>query len=85
MHAPTTVHWQAVKRILQYLKATYDHGLKYQLGKLELSASSDADYAGNPNTRHSTGWVLCLFWFHLGLLSSKKQNTVSRSSTEAEY
>ncbi|VVA25187.1 Hypothetical predicted protein, partial [Prunus dulcis] len=55
MHSPTTLHWQAVKRILRYLKATYDHGLRYKPGKLELNAYSDADYAGDPDTRHSTG------------------------------
>ncbi|BBH02745.1 transposable element gene [Prunus dulcis] len=85
MHSPTTLHWQAVKRILRYLKATYDHGLRYKPGKLELNAYSDADYAGDPDTRHSTGGFCVYFGYNLISWSSKKQKTVSRSSTEAEY
>ena len=54
MHSPKDTHWMAVKRILRYLKATYDHGLVYKPGDMQLHAFSDADYAGNPDTRHST-------------------------------
>lgn len=27
MHRPTTNHWTAIKRIIRYLKATFQHGL----------------------------------------------------------
>lgn len=85
MHLPTTIHWKAVKRILRYLKQTYDHGLFYQPGSLKLEAYSDADYAGNPDDRHSTGGYCIYFGYNPVSWSSKKQRTVSRSSTEAEY
>ncbi|XP_068328003.1 uncharacterized mitochondrial protein AtMg00810-like [Pyrus communis] len=55
MHSPKDTHWMAVKRILRYLKATYDHGLVYKPGGMQLYAFSDADYAGNADTCHTTG------------------------------
>ncbi|CAL2245723.1 unnamed protein product [Prunus armeniaca] len=85
MHSPTTTHGQEVKRILRYLKFTFDHGLWYKPGPLQLSAYSDADYARDPDSRHSTGGYCIFLGFNLISWSSKKQKTVSRSSTEAEY
>ncbi|XP_004295979.1 PREDICTED: uncharacterized mitochondrial protein AtMg00810-like [Fragaria vesca subsp. vesca] len=55
MHRPTTSHWMAVKRILRFVKSTYDHGLVYSPGNLQLQAFSDADCAGEPDERHYTG------------------------------
>ncbi|CAN6707233.1 unnamed protein product [Malus baccata var. baccata] len=50
MHSPKDTHWMTMERILCYLKAAYNHGLVYK-----PSIFSDADYAGDPDTRHSTG------------------------------
>ena len=77
---------KAVKRILRYLKGTLHYGLKFiTQSTLSLYGFCDADWAGFPSTRRSTtGYCIylganCISW------SSKKQPTVSRSSSEAEY
>ena len=84
MHRPTIAHWCAVKRILRYLKGTTTHGLLYSSGSMELQAFSDADYAGDPDDRVSTGGSCIFIGPNLISWSSKKQKGVSRSSTEAE-
>lgn len=85
MHRPLKPHLQAVKRILRYLKHTPHGLLLHRTSNTKLQAYSDADWAGCPNDRRSTG----AFWVFLGLnlisWSSRKQPTVSRSFTEAEY
>ena len=86
MHAPTTVHWAAVKRILRYLKHTTRLGLK--IGKttsLLVSGFSDADWAGSLDDRRSTGGFAIFLGSNLVSWKARKQATVSRSSTEAEY
>jgi hypothetical protein len=50
-----------------------------------LSAFSDADWAGDIDDRHSTGDFAIFVGPNLVSWSARKQATVSRSSTEAEY
>jgi histone deacetylase 1/2 len=86
LHAPTTVHWSAVKRILRYVKGSMDIGLYIRRsGSKLVSAFSDADWAGNVDDRRSTGGFAIYFGPNLISWSARKQPTVSRSSTEAEY
>jgi hypothetical protein len=54
MHAPTSVHWTAAKRVLRHLKNYVDHGLIYMKSSLQLSTYCDSDWAGNPDDRRST-------------------------------
>ena len=86
MTAPRHHHMVAVKRIIRYILGLLTRGLFSPTGTpLTLTAYSDADWAGCPDTRRSTtGWCM-----YLGesLISwkCKKQERISRSSTEYEY
>ncbi|KAM1319724.1 hypothetical protein ACFX2H_004687 [Malus domestica] len=90
MQRPMESHFSAVKRILRYLKGTLNLGIHYVRGGLEVNsdtirAFSDADWAGDPNDRRSTTGFVVFLGSNPISWSSKKQQTVSRSSTEAEY
>jgi histone deacetylase 1/2 len=86
LHAPTTVHWKAVKRILRYVQGTLGVGLKIRNSvSTTVSAFSDADWAGCVDDRRSTGGFAVFFGSNLVSWCARKQPTVSRSSTEAEY
>jgi len=54
MYQPRTPHWQAMKRVLHYLKSTVNHGLFYTPSFLQLHAYYDSDWAGNPDDKSST-------------------------------
>ncbi|XP_073363658.1 uncharacterized protein [Aegilops tauschii subsp. strangulata] len=86
LHAPRDSHWSAVKRILRYVRHTGSYGLHLQPARSGLiSAFSDADWAGCPDDRRSTGGHAVFFGPNLIAWQARKQATVSRSSTEAEY
>jgi hypothetical protein len=86
MHDPRVPHYNHVKRVLRYLKCTLDHGLHiYPSSPHTLTAYSDADWTGCPDTRRSTSGYCIFLGNNLISWSSKRQVTVSRSSAEAEY
>lgn len=86
MHDPRVPHFQALKRVLRYLQGTLAHGLQlYRSSSSTLTAYTDADWAGCPNTRRSTSGYCIFLGDNLVSWSSKRQPTVSRSSAEAEY
>ena len=86
MQDPRDVHWSAVKRILRYLKSSFDHGLYiHKESILALVAFSNSDWAGCPDDKRSTSGYCIFLGRNLLTWSSKKQPTVSRSSTKSEY
>ncbi|KAL5573328.1 hypothetical protein UlMin_022925 [Ulmus minor] len=61
LQAPTTNHWQGVKRIMRYLKGSKDLGLHIKYCEnLSLQGFSDADYANSRYDRRSTAGY-CVF------------------------
>lgn len=86
MHDPRASHLNALKRVLRYLKGTITDGLQlYKSSTTTLTAYTDADWAGCPDTRRSTSGYCVFLGSNLVSWSSKRQDTVSRSSAEAEY
>lgn len=86
MHDPRDKYLQALKRIIRYLQGTLHHGLQIFRSKLgKLTAYSNADWTRCPDTRRSTSGFCVYLDENLVSWSSKRQQTVSRSSAEAEY
>ncbi|WVZ70452.1 hypothetical protein U9M48_019121 [Paspalum notatum var. saurae] len=84
--SPRTSHRQAVKRIFRYLKFAPELGLWYSSGSsLSLRGFSDADHAGCRIDRKSTSGTCQLLGTYLVSWSSRKQASVSLSTTETEY
>jgi hypothetical protein len=86
MHDPCEPHLTQIKRILRYVKGTLSLGLHIGTGPVDsLTAYSDADWGGCPDSRRSTSGYCVYLGDNLVSWSSKRQTTVSRSSAEAEY
>nr|GEW20321.1 putative zinc finger, CCHC-type [Tanacetum cinerariifolium] len=84
--APTDLYMQVGLHLLKYLKGTVSKGLFYPVQPhLHITGFFDADWVACLMTRRSLT-SYCVFLGHcLVSWKTKKQPTVSRSSTEAEY
>jgi hypothetical protein len=86
MHAPHDVHWSFIKRILRYDCGTTSHDILLRAPKsTALTAYTNADWAGCPDTGRPTSGFCVFLGDTLVSWSSKRQVVVSRSSAEAEY
>ena len=86
MHDPRDSHWQAVKKILRYIKYTFSGGLFLSKNStLQLHGFTDADQAGDNDDRRSMGSYYVFLGSNLVSWSCKQQATIARSSTEVEY
>ncbi|KAH9688011.1 Shikimate O-hydroxycinnamoyltransferase [Citrus sinensis] len=82
---PSQAHWQAVCRILKYLKHTMDYGIYCTGYPLVLEGFSDASWITDRDDHTSTsGWI-----FNLGggaiSQGSKKQTCIADSTMAAEF
>ncbi|GAA0157280.1 hypothetical protein LIER_14583 [Lithospermum erythrorhizon] len=78
-------HWEAIKWILRYLRATIDKCLYFGNDELKIQGYIDADFGGEVDHRKSTTDYI----FTVGNTSvswmSQLQKIVALSTTEAEY
>ena len=76
----------ALKRIIKYVKTTAEFGVWYSKDTNDvLVGYSDADWVGNANDRKSTSGDCFYMGNNLVSWMSKKQNSISLSTAEAEY
>ncbi|CAL2236775.1 unnamed protein product [Prunus armeniaca] len=87
MSAPCSPHLGAANHILCYLKSTIWFGLSFRQSPspFALCGFSDFDWAGYLDTCRSTIGFCVFLGSNLISWCAKKQSTVSRVSTKAEY
>ncbi|XP_072058161.1 uncharacterized mitochondrial protein AtMg00810-like [Arachis hypogaea] len=86
LNCPTTEHLRAAHRILRYVKGSLATGLFFSAkSDLNLTGFSDSDRAGCPDSRRSISAYYSYLGSSLVSWKSKKQLTVTASSSEAEY
>eukprot|EP00256_Glycine_max_P032664 XP_006577544.2 uncharacterized protein LOC102661515 [Glycine max] len=86
MANPTQIHFQATMCVLKYLKGYPSKGLLFRHdSSVHILGFSDADWATCTNSRQSVMGYFLFIGSSLVSWKTKKQHTVSRSSSEAEY
>ncbi|KAJ3685421.1 hypothetical protein LUZ61_014585 [Rhynchospora tenuis] len=86
MQNPHQTHYEAALRVVRFLKGNPGQGLLLKAdGNLQLNAFCDSDWASCPLTRRSLSGYFVMLGNSPISWKTKKQQTVSRSSAEAEY
>lgn len=81
-------HWSAVKHLLRYVKRTMSYKLMFGSHRGRdclVEGYADADYAGDVDTRRSTTGFVYFVQGSLVSWKSRRQHSVTLSTTEAEY
>lgn len=83
--APSRDHDETLDHIYGYLAKFPDVAIKYRRGFTDLVSFTDSDFAGCLDTRRSTtGWVIVFGGAPISWCS-RRQKTVTLSTTHAEY
>jgi transposase InsO family protein len=84
MENPGEAHWEAAKRVFRYLRGTKEWKLSYGKGGEGLVGFTDADGMSQEHRRAISGHAILIDGGAVSW-SSKKQELVVLSTTEAEY
>ncbi|XP_020689835.1 uncharacterized protein LOC110104890 [Dendrobium catenatum] len=85
MHQPRNGDFQSLKRLLRYIKGSFSYGLPITMGPMQLRSYTYADWAANTADMKSMSDFCTFLGSNIVSWSVKKQTTIARSSTEAEY
>ena len=84
---PGWTHWLTVKHLLHYIKGTIDYSITYSPDSAQPETFimfSDADHGECKDTGHSTGGDVVKMGTGVVSWSSKLQNVIALSTTEAD-
>jgi hypothetical protein len=84
----TDAHWKAMMRVIKFVLDTRKYSLRLkpnQNGKVTLKGISDSEFAGDRETRKSVYGYITYYCGAPISWKSKSGNSVTLSSTEAEY
>ena len=87
-HSPKLVHWKAALHISQYIRLRRGHGITFQRGMgsgVELELYVNSDFASRDTYRWSVSGGVVMCTGACVSFISRMQNSVTLSSTEAEY
>ena len=83
-HNPSIEHWDAISRLLRYLKGTFDYGLSYCGYPAILEGYCDANWISDTDeVKPTSGYVFTLAGGAVSWKSSK-QTCILRSTMESE-
>ncbi|MBW0466887.1 hypothetical protein O181_006602 [Austropuccinia psidii MF-1] len=86
LESPGINHWYGFLHVLRYLKGTQELGLEYSRRSQDgVVGYSNADWGHCHSTRRSVTGYLAQFCGNLILWKTRKQPSVSLSTSEAEY
>lgn len=86
MQTPKEAHWDAAQRVVRFFKGSPGQGIMLSSSKdMTLTLYCDSDWSGCPSTRRSLTAFVTMLGDSPISWKTKKQDTVSHSSAEAEY
>ncbi|XP_028066131.1 uncharacterized protein LOC114269068 [Camellia sinensis] len=86
MNNPSQNHFGAAKRVLRYIRGTTSYGIKYcKDSNVKLFDFCDNDWGDCTDDMKSTSRYAFSLGFGVFSWASKKQQSVTQSSVEAEY